>query len=432
VARFTRKVGFRQVDLPEGAPTKRIEVKEYALPFARAAFPTRAVLRLTTPRLGTRPVNAVFAEHPLESGGEASSRIVALHGRTVFESVDLGASWNEIPVESEHPLELSFTTSTGHNITATQPMADEADTETRTVIRRYDAQWRPAGAPFTARSPWHGTASIGEADGVIMFAEYPLNRDKYPAFDNSGLSRATRLLSSPRVYRSRDDGLTWEVALELPLDRVRHLHTCMPEPGRPGRWWLTSGDRYDEVHVWVTDDHGETWREITSHAVSTPLHESCRPVSSQRMTDHVFHDGWMLWGADDILGKEPLYGTGEHPRVGSRIFRARTDGPFVPEAIGFCGPPMRSIVDLGPAFLFASEAKKPEVTARPRTFLVFKDELDRVHPFVEMDNYGPSGTGFTYSRHSRKARDGVFFSYRGATDVFPHSPRVLRWEIEFR
>lgn len=435
IARFTRKAGLRKVDMPErpSASGRRqaVELKEYAVPFDRQAFPRRAVLRLSAPRLGKPSVNAVFAEHPLSADGEASERVLALHNDSVFESLDLGTTWREHKVETQHPLELAFTTSSGHVITCTQPMAGPQDIATRTVIRRYDRDWRPAGDPIVVNSPWHGTASIGEAGGVIMFAEYPLNRDKYPGLGVEGLSPATRLMSSPRVFRSRDDGRTWEVAFEVPVEQVRHLHTCMPEPGRPGRWWLTSGDRHDEIHVWVSEDDGDSWSEITSRTVKTPLHVSCRPVSTQRMTDHVFHDGWMLWGADDILGKEPLFGTGEHPRVGSRIFRARAEGPFEPEEIGFCGSPLRSIVDVGPAFLFTSEAKKANVALRPRTYLVFKDELDRVHPFVELDNYAETGTGFTYSRHSRKARDGVFYTYRGAADVFPRSPRLLRWEIEF-
>lgn len=428
VARLTRKAGLRKV---AGEPAGALDLKEYAVPLDRAAWPTRAVLRLTAPRLGKPPVNAVFAEHPLGPDGEASRRVIALHNATAFVSDDLGARWDEAPLETDEPLDLAFTTSTGHVITATQPAADAADMETRTLIRRYDARWRPAGPPVVVRSPWHGTASIGEAGGVIMFAEYPLNRDKYPSLPAEGLSRAARLMSNPRVWRSRDDGRSWEAVFEVPLEQVRHLHTCMPEPGRPGRWWLTSGDRYDEVHVWISDDDGDSWTEITSASVSTALPESCRPASTQRMTDHVFHDGWIIWGADDILGKESLFNADVRPRVGSRVFRARTDGPFAPEEIGFCGPPLRSIVDVGPAFLFTSEAKKRSVGLRPRTFLVFKDELDRVHPFVEIDNYSDAGTGFTYSRHSRKARDGVFFSYRGAADVFPRSPRVLRWQIEF-
>ena len=416
---------------PARAPTPApaAEEKAYAVPFDRDAWPKRAVLRLTSPKIGNPAVNAIFGEHPLDASGEASERVVLLHEQSAFESKDLGQSWTQHPIHLEAAAERVFTTSTGHHLVQTQPSAQPGDVETRTVTRRYDADWKPAGEPLVTRSPWHGTCSVGEQAGTILFAEYPVNRGKYGPADN--LPLADQLVSDPCVWRSRDDGRTWEVVFQVPSTQIRHLHTVAPEPGRPGRWWLTSGDRAEESHVWVSDDDGDSWRDITSETCATPLHPTCRPRSVQRQTDQVFHDGWVIWGADDWLGEIREWAQPGPAPMGSRIFKARADGPWEPQEIGFCGPPIRSIVDVGPAFLFLTEAKAKSISLRPESFLVFKDELDRVHRFVQFDNWGEATTGFTYSRASRKARDGVFFSYRGARDVFNRSPRFLRWQIEF-
>ncbi|MBX7248810.1 MAG: hypothetical protein K1X35_07100 [Caulobacteraceae bacterium] len=404
------------------------QVKDYAVPFDRTSFPTRAVLKLSSPRIG--PSGKIgFCHHPLNADGSPSRTVVAVADTSAYESHDLGETWKAYPLEGAEPVEHAFVTSTGHKLVATFAAASPGDAHTRVVIRRYSPDWKPAGEPLETVSAWHGSCAIGEKDGVILFAEYPVNRGKYGNAEKLPLT--DQLVSDPRVFRSRDDGKTWDVCFQVSAEQVRHLHTVAPDPTRPRRWWLTSGDRAAEVFVWVSDDDGDTWRDITATETVGPLHRNCNPRAVQRLTDQVFHDGWVIWGADDWLGNVGDWDNGDHPRVGSRIFKARADGPWIPEEIGFCGPPIRSIVDVGPAWLFISEAKAKAVTYRPESWLVFKDELNRVHRFVQFDNWAEASTGFTYSRASRKALDGVFFSFRGVRDVFARGPRLLRWEIAF-
>jgi hypothetical protein len=446
LARFFRKQGLRPPLPPAvaGAPVEPVrrapalphlsaardagQVKDYAVPLDRTAFPTRAVLKLSSPKIEPSG-KASFCHHPLLPDGSPGRTVIAAAGQTAYESNDLGESWKAIPLGDVEPVEHCFVTSTGAKLTATLPMAAEGETETRVVVRRYGPDWKPEGEPLVTRSAWHGPTAIGESGGVILFAEYPVNRGKYGNADK--LQLTDQLVSDPRVFRSRDDGRTWEPCFQVSARIIRHLHTVCPDPEVAHRWWLTSGDRAEEVFVWVSDDDGDSWTDITSLEPATPLHRNCRPRAAQRQTDQVFHDGWMIWGADDWLGNVEDWGKGDSPPVGSRVFRARTEGPFIPEEIGFCGPPIRSIVDVGSAWLFISEAKARSITLRPETFLVFKDELDRVHRFVQIDNWAEASTGFTYSRASKKALDGVFFSFRGSRDVFARGPRLLRWEIEF-
>lgn len=409
-------------------PADTGQVKDYAIPLDRTAWPTRAVLKLSSPKIG--PSGKIgFCHHPLNADGSPSRTVVAVSDTTAWESKDLGETWKSHPLDGGEPVEHAFVTASGAKLTATFATANEGEAETRVVVRRYDADWKPAGEPLVTRSAWHGSCAIGEADGVILFAEYPVNRGKYGNADK--LPLPDQLVSDPRVFRSRDDGRTWEVCFQASAETVRHLHTVTPDPTRPHRWWLTSGDRASEVFVWLSDDDGDSWTDITADELATPLHPACKPRAAQRLTDQVFHDGWVIWGADDWLGNVGDWANGDHPPVGSRVFKARADGPWVPEEIGFCGPPIRSIVDVGPAWIFISEAKAKGVTLRPETFLVFKDDLSRVHRFVQIDNWAEASTGFTYSRASRKALDGVFFSFRGVRDVFARGPRLLRWEVEF-
>lgn len=449
LARFFRRQGLRPALAPPvaGAPAEPPvrrgpalpylaaaggsdpgQVKDYAVPFDRKDFPTRAVLRLSSPKIG--PSGKIgFCHHPLNADGSPSRTVVAVSETTAYESIDLGETWKATPLDPTDAVEHAFVTSTGHKLVATFPMAKDGDAATRVVVRRYSPDWKPDGEPLVTHSAWHGSCAIGEADGVILFAEYPVNRGKYGNADKLPLT--DQLVSDPRVFRSRDDGRTWDVCFQVSAETVRHLHTVAPDPTRPHRWWLTSGDRAAEVFVWLSDDDGDTWTDITADELATPLHRNCKPRAAQRLTDQVFHDGWVIWGADDWLGNVGEYGNGEQPPVGSRIFKARADGPWIPQEIGFAGPPIRSIIDVGPAWIFISEAKARSISLRPETFLVFKDELDRVHPFVQLDNWAETSTGFTYSRASRKALDGVFFSFRGMRDVFARGPRLLRWEIEF-
>lgn len=438
IARFLRQVGLRP-PLPgqqyAPAPTRGPRapaapiVQTHEIAFDRSAYPRKATLTLSTPRL-TPSLNAVFCDHPLQADGQAGRRVFAATKSTLYVSEDLGGAWTAHELETEHEIERLFVTSTGHILTSTSPMAAPGDAETTTVVRRYGPDFRPAGAPFVTRSPWHGSRAIGESDGVILFAEYPINRGKYDQFQTGEIDPIEALVSNPRVFRSRDDGRTWDVCFQVPIEIVRHLHTCAPDHSRPGRWLVTSGDRHDEVHVWMTEDHGDTWTEITSHTVATPLPPTCRPVSVQRMTDKVFHDGWVIWGSDDILGN--LNARDTTIPVGSRVFKARLDGgKWEPIEIGYAGKLLRSIVDVGPAFVFTTEAKYAAQGFEPESFILFKDDLDTLHPLATFENHLGKGTGFTYSRSSAKARDGVFFSYRGARDVFNTSPRLLRWEIAF-
>jgi len=62
---------------------------------------------------------------------------------------------------------------------------------------------------------------------------------------------------------------------------------------------------------------------------------------------------------------------------------------------------------------------------------VGKDEPHRVQMLFKVPQTRSKGTGFTYSRASRAAVDGRFFSFRGAGDLVAMQPRILQWDVAF-
>ena len=107
----------------------------------------------------------------------------------------------------------------------------------------FDPQWNFLGSAEPSPAYWHGSASIGEANGTIMFADYHDNVAKYTAPYNSSKELWLPLMHPNSVHRSRDGGLTWETVFTKSPEEIRHFHTCVPDAFRLGAWWLSSGDK---------------------------------------------------------------------------------------------------------------------------------------------------------------------------------------------
>lgn len=85
-----------------------------------------------------------------------------------------------------------------------------------------------------------------------------------------------------------------------------------------------------------------------------------------------------------------------------------------------------------PAYIVATQAKGT-LGFRPQVLLLWKREPFTFTPLFTVDNFRTisPATGFTYSIASRAAKDGVFFTYRAATDAFPSGAGILRWRVLF-
>lgn len=116
--------------------------------------------------------------------------------------------------------------------------------------------------------------SIGEANGTIMLAHY--NPDS-----------ATRT----SVWRSKDNGRTWESCLELkahgsPEREIRHLHGVQADPYTPGCWLAHGGDLDTQNSWYVTTDDGDTWTKVLTGIYARAIHV-------------FFTKERIYWGTDD-------------------------------------------------------------------------------------------------------------------------------------
>jgi SAM-dependent methyltransferase len=432
--------------------------KTYSIPLrsgynkalGRTAEPFRVEVTLSIPQnLPKEAWGMYFGEHVADENGK-STAVVNLVGRSAMaRSTDNGENWQYLRIAGAET-RLLYNCRTLRNGTVIVQAAPEREGSPYMSVKNSD----PARASIFLISPegevlavsddptavWHGTSSIDESEnGTIMFAEYHNNQAKYTAPHSSDYALWRPLMEINRVFRSSDGGRTWQIVFEGHPEVLRHFHTLRADPDNADRWWLSSGDRSEESMVWVSEDDGDVWTEVSeAHPdIPTTALGKGREQSVFRYTDVIFADSGMIWGTDDLMGDVgecvPTLGTRE--RSGSRLYRVNKSArPLTLEELGYCGNPVRSLVDAGPAILVITEANKGTYPAMPQVLAFFKDDMKQPIELFRIDNFKEGFfTGLTYSKASRTTKNGRFFSYRNPTDVFNDvRPCVLQWDINFR
>lgn len=384
----------------------------------------RVSVQLTIPAVPASARGASFAEHVA-----GSRAVTAVLPGGVLVSEDLGETWEHHRLDDADGLDFvnCLTTAEGEHLLQVKSAPDErSDDGMGGGIHRYDAGWTPLGSARPGRFHWHGSRSAGEAGGTILWAEYPDNKTKYEAGNEA-------LAVDPAVHRSRDGGASWEKVFEQPGAAIRHFHTVVADPCRAGQWWLSSGDRPQESRVWVSTDDGSTWADVTNSAPDVELHPSfaAQGQAIQRYTDLWLGDDELIWGADDWLGgPAAVNDLSVSARAGARMYRSPRTSPLKPADAGWIGNPVRSIVDVGPALLVTTEAKRSVLTS-PQVYLMSKEPGGPLQEILTVDVAGGGGSGLTFSRASRAAEQGTFFSFRSSRDLVQSPTRILRWAIDF-
>jgi hypothetical protein len=366
-----------------------------------------------------------FSEHVLDEHGEPTDTVLATMTGGFAISTDLGRSWKKVRVRHRRFAHYQFVhVKTLGNAellaqAAAKPWRPGLPREVDNLVLNLDGE--VLAANHMEGSHWHGCRAVDVAGQTLMYAEYPYED-----------SIAGNRLSS-RVLRSRDRGRTWETVFEQGPDQVRHFHFLQARRGIPGEWWLTSGDSPLESRIWVTKDDGDTWDDITSpFAGQVGIDGLKYPRTIFRLTDLIWEAEALLWGTDDYLARDGF------PSPAARLFRSPL-GRLQPSVAATAKWPIRNIVDIGPFYMVltqgcarpdaSTEEKKPGVYLLPKQRIESAPEM--VHLF-NVDIYSSNRTGFTYSRASRAAKDGTFFTYRGSTDAFPSGHKLLRWDVTFR
>jgi hypothetical protein len=404
--------------------------------------PSLMTIRLSIPQLPAEAAGSYFAEHVYNRKLGVGTANVILTGRSVIvESTDNGDTWKVIknPAVEGRRLFNCFTTDDGNHIVQAVPEANIRATKSnieRATLFLFDKDWQLISVNESPSGRWHGRASIDQAGDTIMFAEYHDNTAKYDTLYKNDYSKWRPLMSTGRVFRSRDGGRTWEVVFEVSPDDIRHLHTLQADPFLPKTWWLSSGDKALESRVWRSNDDGDSWIEVTDPKpnISVPPEIKNHSQAAFRYTDLIIDKDSLIWGTDDIMGSitktDPRLA--HDLRTGSRIYRTPKSNPLQLEELGYVGHPVRSIVDVGLAYLFITEANLGYHSLRPQVVALFKNKMNYPIEVATIDNFHTGPTGFSYAKTCKAAFNGRFFSHRNYNDVFRNVyTYCLQWDVEF-
>jgi hypothetical protein len=395
------------------------EHREYRVALPDGYGAKQVIVQLSVPPMpGHLPFG--FCDHAIDESGNPTRTVTATTTSGFVISDDLARSWRPVWVSGcqNHAFIHVRALGNGEFLAQVKPASLKGDRRVPTDVLVVNDGGRVIANHPRIGPRWHSCRAVDFARGTLMYAEYPANKD------------GNR--SSSRVFRSRDRGRTWATVFEQDSQAVRHFHFLQARPGSPGEWWLTSGDDGHQSKIWISRDDGDNWHDMTSG--SPLLIDGVKyPPNIFRLTDLVWNGDDVIWGADDsLLSLKP---------PGTRVFRAQDDSLSLPRVVGAMRWPVRSLVDVGDFIVVLSQGSNrrdsPPEESKPSVFLMPKRQIDGsagLIPLFEIDNFGGNpwtGKGFTYSRASRVAFDGTFFTYRAPYQGLPSSQQILKWNISF-
>jgi hypothetical protein len=397
-----------------------------ALPEAFGSSEVR--VKLSVPIMPDDRVYA-FAEHCTDQDGAATDRVIAVRTGGFAVSNDLGVTWRDISPKrmAKYPVVNVKALSTNEFLVqATEPGQPARRPNEITHLFVADARGELLHHSRIDGAHWHGLRAVDLSGGTLMYAEYTPN--------GSRLAPNAPPHKPSRVLRSRDFGRTWEPVFERP--DVRHFHFLQARPGRAGEWWLSSGDDGDECRIWKSVDDGNSWIDQTA-AFSETVQVRDVILSRRlfRLTDLTWEGDEIVWGCDDPLRSAFKRVAGRRIAVpGSRVFRGNPGTGNAPEILGLCGPEIRNVVELDDFYLFTTQASPFDDRGPPRVLLsrrAVPQSGANLLPLFDIERFSSKGGGFTYSRASRRARNGTFFSFRPTKLVFRSPIQILKWDVQF-
>jgi hypothetical protein len=399
-------------------------VREHTVALPAGFGAERVRLQLSVPPLPAGPTYS-FSEHVSNGDGSASDRVIACTIGGFALSDDLGRSWKRVNVKGfeRFPFAQSRALPNAEILLLANDVErpDRGSNATRLVLCRNDGTVLQQSRIDGPR--WHGPRAIDLSGSTLMYAEYPEN------------DASTNPQGSPhqpsRVWRSRDFGRSWEMVREE--RKIRHFHFLQANPDVPREWWLTSGDAAEESRIWKSSDDGDTWIDQTgTFGTAVTIGDETFSRRLFRLTDLTWLGDEIIWGSDDVLRHQGVAGaSAKKNRPGSRVFRGNPATGVAPTILGYCGPEVRNIVDVGAFRVVLTQSTHHLADAGdPRAFVMTRDGSGFSH-LLDIQRLETVRTGFTYSRASRCAKDGVFFTFRGARDVFAAPNRILKWQVTF-
>lgn len=192
----------------------------------------------------------------------------------------------------------------------------------RRTLFRFSAEDEVPRAVFNTQhkhSPMHRGLCASDR-GAIYLAEYRDNSER----------------GSVCVYRSADDGRTWDVAHRFLPGEVRHVHAVQQDPYVNNRIWLLTGDLEGECRIGFTTDDFETIEMVGSGS------QLWRATALLFTREHVY------WGMDSPL--ETSHVQRINLRTGELERLQELDGPAYYGAVNAQGRMfLGTTVESGPA-----------------------------------------------------------------------------------
>jgi hypothetical protein len=388
--------------------------RTYAAPLPTGFGYLAARITLSIPQLPAYPL-VEFAEHVADESGRATDTVLATFPRGFALSNDLGVNWEYVRIRGWRDHRVIHVKAIGRGEFLIQAVPSRPyPSQLRSIaLLVVDQSGRVLAANRLEGSRWHGCRSVDIAGDTLMYAEYP--------YDSDDPFSKERFES--RVFRSRDRGRSWEIVRRE--NTVRHFHLLQARPGTRGEWWLTSGDEPGECHIWVSRDDGDSWTSLTdSFGDSIAIGNERFRRTLFRLTDLAWQENEVVWGTDDCLRAAGVRG--------ARVVRSPAAPPLLPEIAGRTPWEIRSLVDIGEAYIFLTQGCARPDNGRndgPGVYLMPKRPGGELAHLFDIAVHSTIRTGFTYSRASRAAKDGVFFTFRTSTDAFPFGHKILKWEV---
>ncbi|MDR7119301.1 sialidase family protein [Rheinheimera soli] len=259
---------------------------------------------------------------------------------------------------------------------------------------------------------WHGTWSIDQSrSGTIMYAEYSTTKEV--------------AVSPLHVYRSTDGGINWQSALEVSSSPIfgkgdiRHFHTCQADPYISGRWYVSSGDKLTDNKLYISDDDGQTWQNISIISVQ-PLGytEKLHWNDLLRFTTLSITEQELYWATDDNVGGDrAVLCRVNKNELTDRKITIKIDGVLSNNLA-------RNIIKHSEGFLVTTEAKN-----NPSAADLFLRTATNLIRFPSIENLSKEPSGFTISKSSKVFEGNVAYALTDIHFLNQGQPSLVEFKL---